>query len=150
MSCQCRDFPQSYVVIPLAIATRNLFHNFLSLRSLLPFKINNFLIYQCITSYHQKSLIVCSSINAGVMQVMHTVLCAVWQESVNMCPPSISTVSTLCGVWQKPVSPPAQFQKKMLVGFLQEPIEAMSDSPKVCHAIRILAISHSNYLLQSN
>jgi len=27
MSCQCRDFPQSYVVIPLAIATRNFFHN---------------------------------------------------------------------------------------------------------------------------
>ena len=24
---QCRDFPQSYVVIPLAIGTRNLFHN---------------------------------------------------------------------------------------------------------------------------
>ena len=33
MSCQCRDFPQSYVVIPLALATRNLFHNFLSSRS---------------------------------------------------------------------------------------------------------------------
>ena len=44
MSCQCRDFPQSYV-IPLALATRNLFHNFLSFRSLLPFKIINFLIY---------------------------------------------------------------------------------------------------------
>ena len=39
MSCQCRDFQQSYVVIPLAIATRNLFHNLLSLRSLLPFKV---------------------------------------------------------------------------------------------------------------
>jgi len=39
---QCRDFPQSYVVIPLALATRNLFHNFLSCRSLLPYKINNF------------------------------------------------------------------------------------------------------------
>ena len=31
--CQYRDFPQT-----LAIATRNLFNNFLSLRSLLPFK----------------------------------------------------------------------------------------------------------------
>ena len=29
--CQCRDFPQSYVKIPFAIATSNLFHNFLSL-----------------------------------------------------------------------------------------------------------------------
>jgi len=28
MSCQCRDFPQSYAVMPLAVATRNLFHNF--------------------------------------------------------------------------------------------------------------------------
>ena len=26
--CQCRDFPQSYVVIPFAKATRNFFHNF--------------------------------------------------------------------------------------------------------------------------
>ena len=33
------SFPQSYVVIPLAVATRNLFHNFLSFRSLLPFNI---------------------------------------------------------------------------------------------------------------
>ena len=46
MSCQCRDFPQNYVAIPMVIATRNLFHNFLSLRSLFPFKIHNFLIYQ--------------------------------------------------------------------------------------------------------
>ena len=39
MSCQCRDFPQSYVAISLALATRNFFHNFLSFRSLFPFKI---------------------------------------------------------------------------------------------------------------
>ena len=39
----CRDFPQSYVVIPLTVATSNLFHNFLSLGSLIIFKINNFL-----------------------------------------------------------------------------------------------------------
>ena len=42
--CQCRDFPQSYVILPLAIATRNLFNNFLSLKSLLPFKIKNILV----------------------------------------------------------------------------------------------------------
>ena len=29
MGCHCRDFPQSYAAIPLAIATNNLFHNFL-------------------------------------------------------------------------------------------------------------------------
>ena len=34
VQCQCRDFPKSYVVIPLSIATRNLLHNFLLLRSL--------------------------------------------------------------------------------------------------------------------
>ena len=45
MVCQCRDFPQSYVVIPLAVTTSNLIHNFLSLGSLLLFEINNFLIH---------------------------------------------------------------------------------------------------------
>ena len=40
--CQCRDFPQSYVLIPLAIATSYLFHNFSSLGSLLHFEINIF------------------------------------------------------------------------------------------------------------
>ena len=28
MACQCRDFPQRYAVIPSAIVTSNLFHNF--------------------------------------------------------------------------------------------------------------------------
>jgi len=42
MTQQVFSLMQMYVVIPLAIATRNLFHNFLSLRSLLPFKMNIF------------------------------------------------------------------------------------------------------------
>jgi len=37
------DFQQSYVAIPLTVATSNLFHNFLLLGSLIIFKINNFL-----------------------------------------------------------------------------------------------------------
>ena len=38
--CQRSDFLQSYVAIPLAKTTSNLFHNILSLGSLLLFKIN--------------------------------------------------------------------------------------------------------------
>ena len=47
MVCQCRNFPQSYVVIePLAMTASNLFHNFLLPGSLLFIEINNFNVYE--------------------------------------------------------------------------------------------------------
>jgi len=58
----CRDFPQNYIAIPLALATRNLFHNFLSLRSLLHFKINILFIFRsgnvfiCLKILYRKQL----------------------------------------------------------------------------------------------
>ena len=44
---QCRNLPQSYVAILLAIATNNLFHNFLSLKTQLPFSYSSWLYGNC-------------------------------------------------------------------------------------------------------
>ena len=68
--------------------------------------------------------------NTDIKQVMRTVLWAVWQESVNLCPTFqkyclnvlVEACQSTCPVFNFL----SKFEKKMLFGLLQEPIEPMS------------------------
>ena len=52
MACQCRDSPESYLALPLAIAASNLFHNFLLLGSVYFFKTVNHTVYSTVVMYN--------------------------------------------------------------------------------------------------
>ena len=71
MSCQFRDFPQSFVVIPSAIATKNLFYNFYRLGPYFLLKLI-FNILVCLVI-----LLLCGDCSIRVMTVVSESDCSI-------------------------------------------------------------------------